>query len=73
MPSLLFAPPKTLRKTRLLLFARQKIDIPVKSGKIPSSTDVIVGSVKLEGERTLWDNLPYEHEASLLSERNPKG
>ena len=35
IPSLLLAPPKTLRKTGLELFARQKIEIPVSTGKIP--------------------------------------
>ena len=35
MPSLLLAPPKTLRNTTLLLLARQKIDTPVRTGNIP--------------------------------------
>ena len=35
MPSLLLAPPKTLRKTVLLLLTRQKMERPVRSGNIP--------------------------------------
>lgn len=35
MPSLLLAPPKTFLNTVLVLFARQKMEIPVRRGNIP--------------------------------------
>lgn len=59
MPSLLLAPPKMLRKTGLWLLARQKIETPVNTGKIPTKGALsVLGSTEGASSRTLWNNLP---------------
>ena len=62
---MLLAPPKMLRNTGLLLFARQKIEIPVRRGKIPVTNGEYVNTqvpaTKRDG-RTLRDDLPNVHD-----------
>ena len=66
MPSLLLAPPKMLRNTGLELLAKQKIDTPVRRGKIPvrrrrlALAECPRGAGR--GILTLRNDLPEEHD-----------
>ena len=66
MPSLLLAPPKTLRNTVLVLLARQKMEIPVRSGKIPMAQRYISSHARTPGNAnsgpTLRNDLPNKHD-----------
>lgn len=70
MPSLLLAPPKMLRKTGLWLLARQKMETPVNTGKIPiKRARLALGCADDLSARTLWNNLPLMDEGVVISFR----
>ena len=67
MPSLLLAPPKMFLKTLLWLLAKQKIETPVSSGKIPTRraakvSQLIFGNEWFDVGPTLRNDLPDEHD-----------